>query len=231
MRHLLAVLVSLLAALPGSGHVVAPVPSAGVVTAPRPVFAPGGTHIMPLGDSITAGFRSSSGAGYEGPLLPLLPAGWVTVGSQSNGGIPDEGHSQYTIAQVRDGFSTWFATNPAQWILLDAGTNDAKSSATYSVMLTLYENLLAVIHQVAPSARVVVAQVTISTGLTAAQQQAEAQFDYGLLPLAAREGAWVRVVDMRGVELSPDGLHPDDAGYQAMAARWWSVLGPWIGAV
>lgn len=223
MRHLIALLIAAVSL--ATGHVST---GSGQVGSPRPVYAPGGTHMMPLGDSITAGFRSSTGGGYEQSLLPLLPAGWVTVGSQVNGGIPDEGHSGYTMAQVRDGFAAWYAANPAQWILLDVGSNDAKLGATFSNMITLYGNLLDAVHAAAPSARVVVAQLTISTGLTAAQQTAEQRFNTGLPQLAASKGAWVRVADMRGVELSSDGLHPDDAGYATMAQRWWSVLGPWI---
>jgi lysophospholipase L1-like esterase len=68
-----------------------------------------------------------------------------------------------------------------------------------------------------PGVHVLLAQITITTSAPPAVQQ-EQQALNALLPGLA--GGTVRVVDMTRVELGPDGIHPDDAGYRDMACRW-----------
>jgi len=197
----------------------------------------GRTVIMPLGDSITYGTASSTGDGYRAPLATLLGgsapmgSGWLYEGSINSGSSfwSHEGHGGYTIDQLNAGLSGWLpaagnARLPVNLILLDAGTNDSEQNRTGAQMLTSMSTLLDSVHTADPAARVLVAQITI-TGLdTPAQQQAEQDFDNGLPALAAAKGTWVRTVDMRGVALSGDQLHPGDAGYQDMAGRWYAAL-------
>jgi len=195
------------------------------------------TVVMPLGDSITYGTASTSGDGYRAPLAGLLntaaPMGrsWLYEGSINSGDSwwSNEGHGGATIDYLNSHLGGWLpvagnAGLPVTLVLLDAGTNDAAANRTSAQMLasmsTLLNNLLAT----DPGVRVMVAQVTITTSDTAAQRQAEAGFDTGLPALAASKGPQVAVVDMRGVALSGDGLHPGDAGYQDMANRWYAAL-------
>ncbi|HEV8246101.1 MAG TPA: SGNH/GDSL hydrolase family protein, partial [Polyangiaceae bacterium] len=91
--------------------------------------------VMPLGDSITDGV-GSSGGGYRPELFHLALSDSTTItfeGSGSNG--PDfvdgvafpkhhEGHSGFTIQQIRDSIVTWVQTANPQIVTLMIGTND-----------------------------------------------------------------------------------------------------------
>ncbi|HEV8246097.1 MAG TPA: SGNH/GDSL hydrolase family protein, partial [Polyangiaceae bacterium] len=91
--------------------------------------------VMPLGDSITDGY-GSSGGGYRPELfhLALSVSKTITfVGSAENG--PDtvdavpfpkhhEGHSGFTIQQIRDSVVTWVQAARPHIITLMIGTND-----------------------------------------------------------------------------------------------------------
>jgi lysophospholipase L1-like esterase len=114
---------------------------------------------------------------------------------------------------------------PVSVALVDAGTNDAGQDRTASQMTTDMGALLDRILAASPTVKVLVAQITISTGFTPAQQQAESSFDDSLPALAQARGPRVAVVDMRGVPLGSDGVHPDDVGAQDMAGRWYAALG------
>jgi lysophospholipase L1-like esterase len=195
------------------------------------------TAIMPLGDSITGGTQSSAGNGYRAYLAGLLDSGspmgtgWLYEGGVESGSLfwSHEGHSGNTINQIASYVPAGLAKAPnggqdINLVLLDAGTNDARQNRTATQMLTDTSALVDRILGFSPSIRVVVAQITITTSATSAQQQAERDFDSQLPALAAGKGARVAVVDMRGVHLAGDGIHPDDTGYQDMASRWYAAL-------
>jgi len=127
----------------------------------------------------------------------------------------------------------WIAqvTPAPQVVLVDAGTNDDEQNRSGAQMLASMSRLLDNTLAVDPNVKVVVAQITITTYNTADQQVQEQIYDDGLPALAVAKGPRVRVVDMRGVELSPvpcaggpEGVHPDDAGYSTMATRWHDTL-------
>ncbi|MGW5399686.1 GDSL-type esterase/lipase family protein [Streptomyces sp. NPDC003952] len=106
--------------------------TAPATAAPQP--APPLIRIMPLGDSITAGEGSSGRAGYRAPLWDLIMAqsGYTPdfVGSGSSGTTPDpdnEGHSGYTIKNIRDGIDRWQAAAAPDVVLLHLGINDLNS--------------------------------------------------------------------------------------------------------
>jgi lysophospholipase L1-like esterase len=194
--------------------------------------------IMPLGDSITWGTNSTTGDGYRKPLADLLnpvtPMGsrWLYEGSLDSGDQwwSHEGHGGWTIDNLANSIASWLplaghARLPVGLVLLDAGTNDAGiSNHTSTQMLASMSTLLDHILAADPGARILVSQITITLRDTTAQQQAETDFDNGLPTLAASKGANVRVVDMRGVALSADQLHPGDAGYNDMAGRWYAAM-------
>jgi lysophospholipase L1-like esterase len=208
-----------------------------IVSLPSSVCAAARTAIMPLGDSITAGTQSSAGNGYRAYLADLLDsgapmgAGWLYEGGVESGSLfwSHEGHSGYTVNQIGSYVPAGLAKAPnggqdVNLVLLDAGTNDARQNRTAAQMLADTSALLDRILGFSPSVRVVVAQITITTSATSGQQQAERDFDTQLPALAAGKGDRVAVVDMRGVHLGGDGIHPDDVGYQDMAGRWHAVL-------
>jgi lysophospholipase L1-like esterase len=191
-----------------------------VCCAPPPVATLTAT-IMPLGDSITEGVGSSDGLGYRGRLDRLLKFRHAWVGSQSAAPWRHEGHSGWRIDQVIPYARGWAATYRPSVILVDLGTNDAGRGhdEPAAQMLAELQTLLAELRAGSPTSAIVVAQPTLTPLNTAAQQAALR--DYGNA-LAALPG--IRVVDMRGVHIGTDGVHPDDAGYADMARRWAKAL-------
>lgn len=180
--------------------------------------------IMPLGDSITLGVGSASGLGYRGPLDGMLVAHrWV--GSQGAAPWLHEGHSGWRIDQVVPYARTWAAQAQPGVVLIDLGTNDAgrDHDEPAAQMLAEMRQLIAELRAALPTVSLVLAQPTLTPLNTAAQQAALRDFGDALPGLAAEVGR-AKVVDMRGVHIGPDQVHPDDAGYQEMARRWATVL-------
>ena len=91
-------------------------------------------RLMPLGDSITAGYLSSTGNGYRGPLSTLLAGQVATldlVGSQIGGTMLDpdhEGHSHYEIAQIAALTTQQVSMYKPNVVTLLAGVNDLGNS-------------------------------------------------------------------------------------------------------
>ncbi|KAF5667840.1 FG-GAP repeat domain-containing protein [Fusarium denticulatum] len=85
-------------------------------------------RILPLGDSITYGYKSSDGNGYPNTLRDLLVKAGNTVdmiGSVRAGSMNDndnKGHSDYIISQIAEYNSAYKERLNA--VLLHAGTND-----------------------------------------------------------------------------------------------------------
>jgi lysophospholipase L1-like esterase len=183
------------------------------VPLPPPIhhIPPASWTVLPLGDSITLGVGGTND-GYRGPLHTLLPK-LTFAGSQGTAPLLHEGHSGWRIDQLIS-----VPVGRPAFVLVHAGTNDAVQGHSAATMLADMATLLAGI----PSGvRVYVAQIPLSPWATPAQQATEAAFDDGLPGLAGR---WVTIVDMRATEIGADGVHPDDAGYAWMAARWAAAL-------
>lgn len=190
--------------------------------APRPVVLY--TRIMPMGDSITLGLSSSTGTGYRGYLDQLTCGKFTWVGSLGQPPLMHEGHSGWTIDQLAVNARDWVQASHPAIVLLDAGTNDDGHNQTSIQMLASMGHLLDEIYAGGASI-VVVAQITITPYNNTWQQQQEKDFNAGLPALAATKGH-TKVVDMTGVHISSDRVHPDDAGYLTMAQVWRTVLPP-----
>lgn len=187
---------------------------------PRPAVVY--TRIMPMGDSITLGLSSTSGNGYRGYLRDLISTRYDQVGSLGTPPLMHEGHSGWTIDQLAANARGWVQAAHPAIVLLDAGTNDDGHNQTGAQMLASMGHLLDEIYAGGVSI-VVVAQITITPYNNAWQQQQERDFNAGLPALAATKGH-TKVVDMTGVHISSDRVHPDDAGYLTMAQVWRTVL-------
>ena len=87
-------------------------------------------RLMPIGDSITSGFQSTTANGYRGPLRAALVAQVATVdfvGSIQDGKMADadhEGHSGYRIDQIAPLLNGALNTYRPNIITLHIGTND-----------------------------------------------------------------------------------------------------------
>lgn len=226
IRATVAAVVAVVALLTGTAR-----PAATPATAPHALAAaptaPAATpvRIMALGDSITVGVHDEQGrSGYRGRLDGMIKWPHVWVGSQVDAnGLAHEGHSGWKIPELQTQAAGWISTYRPAWVFLDAGTNDDGAGATGAQMLDSMRQLLQTIVDAAAAGgfpvTIVLAQITLTPYNTAGQQAEETAFDNGLPALAAQFPR-VIVVDMRGVEISTDDVHPDAAGYLDMAVRW-----------
>lgn len=202
------------------------------------VLAQGGTKIMPLGDSITFGERSSSGGGYRLPLWEEIAAAHLHVtfvGSRNSGpaALPDtanEGHPGWRIDQISTHVVAWLEKYQPQIILLQIGTNDIIQNYHVSTAPQRLLSLLTLITATLPAATVFVAEVTpLGTPRLNAEIIAYNSSIPELVSSLRAEGKHVRYVDMYdAVPRSDilDHIHPDDQGYNLMAAVWYKALQP-----
>jgi hypothetical protein len=201
--------------------------------------------ILPFGDSITFGTSSPMDlpGGYRIELFTkaVMAGQKITfVGSQMNGptmvlGMTfprnHEGHPGFTIPQITadNVFNPAFMTLP-DIVLLHIGTNDANAATAPATISDRLSMLLDKITTRAPNALVVVAQII---PLGNARNQMVTGYNSmipGVVQMKTSQGKHVVVVDMNtGFNmLSPDGIHPDQAGYNTMGDRWYSVISTYL---
>jgi lysophospholipase L1-like esterase len=86
--------------------------------------------LMPLGDSITQGDKSTNTNGYRSTLYNSCATAGIPVdfvGSLQDGNFPDkdhEGHGGWTSAQILDSIGNFLSTQNPQIVFLHIGTND-----------------------------------------------------------------------------------------------------------
>jgi len=199
-----------------------------LVTLSTPIISFGQTcayRIMPLGDSITSGVGSSDLAGYRKVLYDLLNQNtdyaFDLVGSLIGGpatfDFDHEGHGGYSAAQIASGTYTWLKDNPAEIILLHAGTNRLTTSTA------AVEDILDEIDRFSPDTWVVLALIINRNPYSATTST----FNDNLLAMALNRianGDKIIVVDQENALIYPDDmadlLHPNDQGYFKMAWVW-----------
>jgi lysophospholipase L1-like esterase len=214
-------------------------------------------RIMPLGDSITDGAGSSTGASYRLELfrLSLTNKKLTFVGSHESG--PDmvdnvlfpkkqEGHSGWTIADgggrmgLYEQIQGWLTTTPPDIVTLMIGTNDIDLNLDAANAPARLGLLLDRIAMYAPKALIVLAQMVPTTDDTENQRvMAYNGAMPGLVKTRADAGKHIMLVDMYGAftknanyktEYMTDKLHPKDAGYVVMANVWYAAVGSYLPA-
>ncbi|AGZ43514.1 GDSL-type esterase/lipase family protein [Actinoplanes friuliensis] len=223
--------------------VVALVPA---IAAPAQAAAVTGraVKIMPLGDSITWGTGSMNGSipgsGYRAGLWTKLVAGAGLavdfVGSMNSGSLPDtdnEGHSGYRIDQITANVTGWLTAAQPDVILLHIGTNDFWQDHETSTASKRLGLLLDKIHQVRPSATLIVAEI-VPTRQDALNTKIDAYNAAipGLVATRAAAGHNIRSADLHDTMTDADfadTLHPNNTGYEKMANLWHSALEPVLG--
>ncbi|KAL3457120.1 SGNH hydrolase-type esterase domain-containing protein [Aspergillus heterothallicus] len=188
-------------------------------------------RVMPLGASITVGYRSTDGNGYRKALREQLRyAGWEVdmVGSLTNGTMKDnqnEGHFGDTIDQIRAAASRSLDMQP-NLILINAGTNDAIQNRAIRDADERMDTLLTDLFNSIPNTTIVLSTLIANTHAQRVVQRINSEYRN----LAARRraaGDRVVLAEMAyfvGSEYLVDGTHPDDEGYRAMAAVWWAAV-------
>jgi hypothetical protein len=204
-----------------------------------PCPATGACKILPLGDSITEGVGFSGGYRVELFRLALEHGQDITfVGSSMNGPTTvegqtfprtHEGHGSWTISQI-DGITPDPALNVAPHIvLLHNGTNDM-----YQTPNGAPDRLGALVDQILmdlPDALLVVSNIIpfpILPGPTNTYNTAVPSL------VAARQDAGKHIVfvdqftGFPTTELGDDRVHPNEAGYNRIAAKWYAAISPYL---
>jgi lysophospholipase L1-like esterase len=208
----------------------------GVVAESAPASAEtnGGTRVMPLGDSITDGVGFPGGGGYRvGLWQRLAQNGYTTdfVGSGFNGpgnlGDHDhEGHSGWRIDQIDASIVGWVRTYQPRTVLLHIGTNDITQDRDLGNAPARLASVVDKITSASPQTDVFVATL-IPVSFADAKVRAYNAAIPGIVSSRAAAGKRVHLVDMyRALTTADlaDGVHPNAAGYDKMAATWFAAL-------
>ncbi|WP_203589761.1 FG-GAP-like repeat-containing protein [Streptomyces sp. SID13031] len=209
------------AALIATGLVVQAAPAVAVPARPT-------LRVLPLGDSITAGVGSPTMSSYRKPLAGLISGqsryDANFVGSQASGNLADlsnEGHSGWIIDQVRAEIDGWLAGARPDVVTLHLGINDLNRNVDVPNAPTRFKALVDRIIADKPGVTVIVLGLIPTTpGLEAKV----ATFNSAVKSLlTAPKTRYVEPPALTASEL-PDGLHPNDAGFQRMANAIYPVL-------
>ena len=126
-------------------------------------------RLEPMGDSITAGYQSSTGNGYRGPLWDELTGEGHPldfVGSDKDGTMSDpdnEGHSGWRIDQLAAITDSSLATYKPNVVTLMIGTNDMGQNYQVSTAPARLKSLVDQILNDDPTVTVLLANLIVST--------------------------------------------------------------------
>ncbi|KAI1416145.1 carbohydrate esterase family 3 protein [Hypoxylon sp. FL1857] len=194
-------------------------------------------RIMPLGASITHGYRSSDGNGYRKDLRDQLEKNGNKVnmvGERTGGTMKDdesEGWDGYKISQVHDKANKEVPKDKPNLILINLGTNDCIQNDDIPNAGNRMISLLNDLYKESPRATVILS--TLIVNANAKVQARTKDFNNQLKLLAGRyraAGYRLVLVDMQSdagpklSDLNKDGTHPTDAGYKKMANIWFDGI-------
>ncbi|KAJ9353600.1 CAZyme family CE3 [Paecilomyces variotii] len=191
----------------------------------------GGTplRILPLGDSITFGYRSSDGNGYRWRLEQDLSRGNRVnmIGSVSSGTMCDnqnEGHNGAVISEIAT-YANYSLPMRPNVVLVHAGTNDMNQPDDPDSAPARLGSLIDQIVAACPDAAVLVAKIIPAANpTTMARINTYNKAVPGVVAKRARAGKTVMVVDFSHALTTKelvDGLHPTDEGYRKMGNVWY----------
>ncbi|CVL03596.1 related to acetylxylan esterase [Fusarium proliferatum] len=189
-------------------------------------------RVMPLGASITQGYKSSDGNGYRKWLRAQLRfRGWKVnmVGSERDGTMADsdnEGHPGWTIDSVHGAWtkSKWMKPN---LVLINAGLNDCNSGGDPSKAGERTKSLVDDIFDSVPGVTVVLS--TLLLNRDSSRNSCSDDISKQIRKVAAGyKGARIALADVRSVmsidDIGPDKDHPTDDGYKMFAGVWWDAI-------
>ncbi len=194
----------------------------------------GGVRVMPLGDSITDGtqvpggyriglWQQASGAGYRIDFVGSQFNGPASLGDHDH-----EGHPGWRIDQIDASITGWLQNTNPHTVLLHIGTNDVLQNHDVGGAPGRLSALIDRVTATVPGAEVFVA--TIIPIANAGQESAARTFNAtipGIVQNKVNAGKRVHLVDMHAALTTADlidGVHPTAAGYDKMAATWYSAL-------
>lgn len=190
-------------------------------------------RVLPLGDSITWGFRSADGDGYRQALQEHLAGSNLNfIGSQHSGTMQDnanEGHNGKVIADIA-GFAQSSLPHHPNIVLLHAGTNDLfydPPPQPYDAAPQRLDDLIGEVLAVSPAAAILVAQIIVSGDpVVEARHKTFNEQVVKLTTAREAQGQHVLAVDFSSVQPSElvDMVHPTDEGYRKMAQVWFGAV-------
>ncbi|RMZ08806.1 hypothetical protein D0862_03841 [Hortaea werneckii] len=194
--------------------------------------------VLPLGASIVWGQNSADGNGFRGGLRKALIAGGNKYVSMV--GTVRHGNMAYNACEGFPGQVIQSVANKAlehrvytdyypNVILIHVGTNDCWAGSSASTMAGRITWMLNSIKTRQP--RTFILLSTLIPSRNANQEACIRRFNAalpGVVAAAKRGGQKVALVDMHAVvparEISGDGTHPTNAGYQLMAKAWYRAM-------
>ncbi|PLB54069.1 SGNH hydrolase [Aspergillus steynii IBT 23096] len=188
-------------------------------------------RIMPLGASITVGYKSSDGNGYRKWLRQQLRySGWQVdmVGSLSNGSMHDnnnEGHYGYEINHVAKEAEKTIPQQP-NLILINAGTNDGILKYQTASAGKRMDKLITRLFDAIPGTTIILSTLLPNTRQSKRIEQINTQFRKIVATRRANDERIVlaEMSDFIRKDELVDGTHPTDYGYKKMASVWWAAI-------
>ncbi|KAL4762070.1 SGNH/GDSL hydrolase family protein [Aspergillus foveolatus] len=188
-------------------------------------------RVMPLGASITVGYRSSDGNGYRKYLREQLRyAGWGVdmVGSLANGTMKDnqnEGHFGDTIDHIAEAAVNSTRLQP-NVILINAGTNDCIQDIEITDADTRLDSLITHLFASIPNTTIILSTLLPNEFASRAVRRVSQEYR-NLVARRRSRGDRLVLAEMSYFitdDQLADGTHPSDTGYKMMAAVWWSAI-------
>jgi lysophospholipase L1-like esterase len=238
-----SVLVTLAALFVAAAFALArPAQSATATATVRP-DATGPVKIMPLGDSITAGpgcwrailWHDLQTHGFTNiDFVGSVPDGGCNYGYTYDG--DNEGHGGFAATGIasQNQLPPWLAAANPDIVLMHLGTNDMwGGTIPVSSVLAAYTTLVGQMRANNPNMKIIVAQIIPMNPPSCATCAAEVQSLDQAIPgwaagLTTTQSPIVVVDQWTGFDDATDtvgdGVHPNDAGFQKMADRWYPAL-------
>ncbi|KAK4869285.1 hypothetical protein LT330_006285 [Penicillium expansum] len=188
-------------------------------------------RILPLGASITRGYKSKDGNGYRKWLRQQLRyAGWDVdmVGTMKSGTMHDndhDGHIGWRIDQIASHAKLIIPQQP-NLILINAGTNDALQNYQVKTAGKRMDSLLTYLFDNIPDTTIILSTLTFN----GKKPQLGTDISTQYLKLAAERRARnesLVIADMSTFiqwNQLVDNIHPTAAGYEEMASVWWAAI-------
>ncbi|KAI1136198.1 carbohydrate esterase family 3 protein [Hypoxylon sp. FL0543] len=187
-------------------------------------------RIMPLGASITHGYKSSDGNGYRQDLRVALEKNGNKVnmvGERTGGTMKDdqsEGWEGYKVAQIHVKANKVVPEYKPNLILINAGTNDCIQNDDLPNAGNRMISMLNDIYKESPRATIILSTLIVNANPKVQARVKDFNNQLKLLADRYRAGGFRLVlVDMESdagpklTDLNKDGTHPTDAGYKKMA--------------
>ncbi|KAJ6057366.1 hypothetical protein N7460_000640 [Penicillium canescens] len=191
-------------------------------------------RVLPLGASITTGYRSEDENGYRIYLRKQLRyAGWEVnmVGSRKDGTMKDRDNEGWVGKRIEEVATYAERTIPKapNLILINAGTNDALQNFDVPNAGVRMNQMLTRLYDTIPGTTIILSTLLPNNNEKAQANSVIINEQYRNI-VAARQKNNDRIVlaemsdYIKHTDLLPDGTHPTGPGYEKMASVWWAAI-------